>query len=451
MQGLACLTLFGCPVAMIAPQLAASSAEASLLEPARAAASVDPVAPSADAPAPLLDLAWIAPRPSDLPGAGYGLIERSGWTTAADQFDWMLDDKPQQAALFADVTANMGWRQAWSGSRATPLPDAPDLYARRLHVELTQTETAAGAHDLSRGLALFALPSIGFVPASPIPGSAPGVVRFRADGVFPDGTSYHLASMLVPDGDVVMFFTLTDFTGDIPAFSEVAMLVAPVQARLAKARAGEPTGLAMQVPRYGWEGMPSPDLDYLMVDGAVQQPFGATAAEVESIEIQLVIDEAREMIRGWTPLPASRQTTASLGVWQTLVRFSNVDAADSFIDRGADDLLEGYLPGTAQMDLVMDLPSGDRAVLVTYLTSEGPNQPWWQAADLWVRVGTRVAWTGVIAPADLPRADLERLARQAAKCLETGDCAEFQPLPASLLVDPAPVIRPPADRLQPTA
>jgi plastocyanin len=396
--------------------------------------SVPAAVPTAAPTGPLLDLAWIAGRPTDPGLAGYGQLWSSRWFTLPEQAEWLAADD-MTAVVFRALAAHSGWRQAYHTEIALPSADDPDYFARRLNIDITQTASPDGASEV---MDVLAEEVAGYQGRTEVRSEeTPDQVRYlRGRGQISGGGTYELASMLINEGDLVIQITLVDFTGDAPALSDLASIAEPMIDRATAAAAGQGDDLALRFPRFASDDALPVQFRYDVIDGEPQADYGEFPGELAAERASLVDEGIDSLVKAIVTLPDPNHPDNPMPQVINLIRFTSAEAAEVHMRKEALEYVFDPPLWAGETRPLLQIPQvGDRSTAVSFREPVEGGQDR-GGMFLWIRIGPLLAEITLVSPDTVSIDYAKQVLEMTAACMESATCVQEQPLPVSLLDPP---------------
>jgi hypothetical protein len=366
----------------------------------------------------MVDLAWVALIPADLPEPGYG----QGTSTLFSAADYAeaaaLDQDKATIERFSRELQAAGWQRAYRSALLLPSSADTDQPARSIQSFVSQCADEASA---SRALVLLQTALIdyrGFEPETlPTPITDEAILLRKTSASSPGEPDDQLR-LLVRDGPFLIDLLIIDVTDAAPLPAEAITLIGVLQDRIQEVVAGTSPMLSGAVQRL------DPEEDSQVTDGYRRRSNQHIAGYQAPSELTATID-AR--LGGLGVIDLYRYAAvwlewAQYGV--DVLRFaSEADAAAQFRTLVAQELAKAGHDLRDVTELGDLPPLGDDFFVVTFTVS-GPEQRLPEPVYVaWIRDGDRVAEITLIAY-DATASKFEPLAQGQGNCLQTGDCWE---------------------------
>jgi len=200
----------------------------------------------------LVDLAWLAPGPTDLEEDGYGLSY--GTYNPVVEGEVSVFGSPDPLTAYDEAFSSAGARQTYFQAMSIPEEDDPDVAARTVSVVIGEFADSDAAKSGFEGVVVVLGESYDQTRTPPEVGDE--ALAFRGEFSDPvDGRIFQELRFVFRTGRFLADLTIDDYLDDAPATSELTPLAELLGQRLKDAEAVESPGLALQVVRIA-----SPDL-----------------------------------------------------------------------------------------------------------------------------------------------------------------------------------------------
>ncbi|HEU5434674.1 MAG TPA: hypothetical protein VFU81_23570 [Thermomicrobiales bacterium] len=388
--------------------------------------------PMASAPS-LVDLGWVALGPEDMGQAEYGLA--SGTTLTAKAYAALLGGDTAARTRLAQALTQLGWRQAYQNTVATPSQNDPDYFDRAVSTVSIQFADAQAAGQAMTLLGQ-SLDDRGWDRSAMTETVGDQSILARRQIIGPStGRPGELARLLVQDGPFVLELTISDYTNDAPAASELIRSMSLLQGRLRAARAGETPNLSLMTQRLAFDNPDDRADTYTRRDGAQVALYRQSATSLSAADARYRSQGIRDLYNyraTWSE--QGDPNAASLAYGAIVARFATADDAAAFVE-GAPWRLAGST-GVSEVKTVATAPQlGDSSVTVSYVM-DIPGQGATPVYSTAIRVGDRVAAIDLFG-AGISVEAFERLAQGQAACLQSGDCWDGVAAPPKRAAAPA--------------
>ena len=366
----------------------------------------------------LLDLAWLAPVPTDLDTEGYGLTYGVYHTAASGGVS--VYGNPEPLTAYDEAFSAGSPRQTYYQSMSLRSDDDPDIVARQVSIVLAEY---GDDDDAETGFAAVVDVFATYEQTRTPPEVGDEAVAFRGDFTTTDGRAYQELRILVRTGRFLADLVIDDYTGDAPATSELTPLAELVVERLGDAAAAEGPGLGLQVTRLAGEDVTT-FYDYYTRRGGDE-----VRAEGERTSLMQSDDEYFEEA-GSTDhyyyvaeaLPADEDPTV-VSLIGDLRLFTDEESAGAHLETAVEDWTGAMATAYQDIEIVDDAEEfGDGSVAVSYV-QDSPYGPL-SGYRIWVQVGDRVAAVELDGDPAISLELAEHMAEAQLACLEDEGCLE---------------------------
>lgn len=357
----------------------------------------------------MVDPTWIALRPSDLPGQGYGVVNSS-------------------------ISVDVGALVESSTSLGLPYPDDIDTLQRKLTTIVSVFGDPDAAHlglEDDRSTAS-SYPETVFDDAAPVFGEESFVTTFEKPTN--DGTATtRNVSIVMRVGAVVVEVSLSDFSGATPTADELTPITDIVIGRANAAQADPSSGLLARMVRIRGNGADwvsnSGFQGYSVVDGALQPGSRFTAGTITALTEYYAAAAVDDVLRVENEL-TNDATGQSFGSSTWIYTFADDATAAAYLPLAVDDALAStdVHSDIAAVD-VTDAAGPAAAVTWKVTTDDGEVR---DGVRVWVQSGPAVASVLIERAGGVPIELVRDLANLQAACAQSsGPCLELE-VPAVL-------------------